>query len=231
MYLQICDTNTSIKGHCKSLRTYPDYLAHPSSAAHLDLPISKIPQSLTLRKNLKAATKMLKGSLTLVFLAFFLLPESACAPVEAIQLGSKHTLYLTTCTRQSIIPDCPLIILCARQQRSSYKAVAYYANGPIESNRNTYPTQMTTVSQNGEPWEGEQRTASIGRVGQFSSTIDTSGGSLKKGEIAGLAKLGEEEFVCFRNGVTSIPVRDGFDLDLLGRTVCTADYWCPSIQM
>jgi hypothetical protein len=161
-------------------------------------------------------------SLALIFLTTY----ATAAPTDAAKIGSKHNLYLATCTKRS---GCPLIILCPRQRQTSYTAVAYYANGPIESSgRNSNPTEIATVSESAAPWEGTQRTARLGRVGQFSSNIDAGAGALEEGQIAGSAKLGDEDFVCFTDGATSIVVRD-----FLGdpEYTCTADYWCPSIQV
>lgn len=153
---------------------------------------------------------------------------AAAAPTDvSAKLGSKHNLYLVTCKKRSGWSDCPLIIICPRQQ-SEYTAVAYYANGPVESNRNTNPTQISTVSQPKQPWEGTQRAARLGRAGEFSSDIDAGAATLAKGQIAGTAKLGSEEFVCFSDGETSISVRDELgDVEY----TCSADYWCPSIQV
>jgi hypothetical protein len=162
-------------------------------------------------------------------LVLFLLSTTALsAPLDTIQMGSKHNLYLATCTRRSSVPDCPLIILCARQQQTTYTAVAYYANGPIESNRNTNPTQISTVSQPPQPWEGTPRSARVGRVGTFESNIDAGAATLEKSQIAGSAKLGDEEFVCFKDGATKFTVRDELDDPTAS---CQADYWCPSISV
>ncbi|KAF2746567.1 hypothetical protein M011DRAFT_387057, partial [Sporormia fimetaria CBS 119925] len=148
------------------------------------------------------------------------------APLASAQMGSKHNLYLVTCTRE---PDCLLGILCAPQRTPvTYTAVAYYANGPIESNRNQNPTSITTVSQPRAPWEGSARTARINRLGDFASSIDAAAASIQKGQIAGTAKVGSEDFVCFKDGATALSVRT--DLGLSGYS-CTADYWCPSIQV
>ncbi|KAF2272541.1 uncharacterized protein EI97DRAFT_436784 [Westerdykella ornata] len=146
----------------------------------------------------------------------------------AAPMGSKHNLYLATCSKQTIIPDCPLIILCPRQRAATYTAVAYYANGPIESNRNKNPTQIATVSNPAAPWEGTQRVAKLGRAGDFASNIDAGARNLAKSAIAGEAKLGTEEFVCFKDGESAFTVRDELDIPEYS---CKADYWCASIQV
>lgn len=181
----------------------------------------KVPRSIRL------VAIMLLQSVLSIALAVFSTCATAAPTEVSTKLGSKHNLYLVTCKRRSGWPDCPLIILCSRQE-SEYTAVAYYANGPVESNRNSNPTQISTVSEPAQPWEGGQRVAKLGRVGEFSSAIDADGAALEKGEIAGSAKLDDEDFVCFSDGETSIAVRDGLgDIEY----TCSADYWCPSIQV
>lgn len=87
---------------------------------------------------------------------------------------------------------------------------------------------MTTVNDPAVPWEGTQRTVNLGRTGRFSSNIEDGADSIQNGEIAGTAKLGAEEFVCFRDGETTFK----FSEDLgLSNYSCIAEYWCPSIQV
>lgn len=173
------------------------------------------------------AIMLFQSTLSLVLVA--LSTAVAAAPVDVIAQGSKHNLYLVTCTRRSSnLPGCPLIIICPRQQTTKYTAVAYYANGPIESNRNVNPTQIATVAEPAAPWEGTQRVAKLGRAGDFSGNIDQTAAGISKGQIAGSAKLASEDFVCFKDGATSFTVRDELDDP---KYSCTADYWCPSIQV
>ena len=155
---------------------------------------------------------------------------TASAPVEGIQQGSKHNIYLVTCTRQSIsTPDCPLIILCEPPvtTRVTYTAAAYYPNGAIEAGEDN-PSQLATVSEPAAPWEGAQRVANIAATGVFSSNIDAGAKALAKGQIAGSAKLASEDFTCFRDGQSSFKLRNGLGIV---QGSCTADYWCPSIQV
>lgn len=154
---------------------------------------------------------------------------ATAVPIDSIQMGSKHTLYLATCTRRtSPIPDCPLIIICPAQAVVTYTAVAYFAGGPIESSRNSNPTQIATVSEPVQPWEGTQRVAKLGRNSDFSSNINAGAEGLEKGQIAGEAKMDTEDFVCFRDGETSFAARNDIGIEQYS---CTADYWCPSIQV
>jgi hypothetical protein len=87
---------------------------------------------------------------------------------------------------------------------------------------------MTTISSNPPNWEGASYSASLGRYGTFHSYIDANAASVAKGQIAGSARLDAEDFVCFKDGATSFKFSE--DLGLSTYT-CTAQYWCPSIQV
>lgn len=138
-------------------------------------------------------------------------------PANAIQMGSRHNLYLTTCTR--IDPDNDNATSAPR-----YTAVAYFADGPIESHQTL--TDIATVTDPAQRWEGTQRVAKLGKSGSFSSRINTDAARLKKGEIAGSAVMDNEDFVCFKDGSTAFVVTK----DLTDQPYsCKTDYWCPSI--
>lgn len=158
-------------------------------------------------------------------LAFlFFTGTTMAAPVNAAQMGSKHNLYLATCTKRE---RCPLIILCPKDEAAvtTYTAVAYFANGPVEANRNYIPTAIATVSQPVQPWEGTQRVAKIGLTSSFSSNIQADGATLEHSAIAGAAQLDNEQFVCFKDGTTK------FGGTGLEEYSCTADYWCGSLDL
>lgn len=146
------------------------------------------------------------------------------SPAEMATLGSKHNLYLVSCT-----PKCLLGLICARQTKDqTYTAVLFYANGAVDTLPNTSPTAMTTISSHPPAWEGATYSALLDRYGLFSSYIDKNAAKIAKGQIAGSAKLEDEDFVCFRDGQTGFT----FSADLgLSRYTCTAGYWCPSIQV
>jgi hypothetical protein len=156
---------------------------------------------------------------------------SLATPIESIAMGSKHNLYLVTCTQRNIL-DCPLLILCSKDATAvtKYTAMAYYANGPIPSNRisNSKPTQTVIISRFAQLWEGTQRVGKLGQSGSVSSNIDAQAASLAKGQISGTAQMDNEEFVCFRDGQTKIQWSE--DLGVV-EVDCTTDYWCPSIQV
>lgn len=102
-----------------------------------------------------------------------------------------------------------------------YTAVAYYANG--QSNGN--PTEIATVSDPAQSWEGTLRVANL-RTSAFSSNINADAAGLEKSAMAGQAKLGTEDFVCFKDGETAFTARDG-----LQQASCTANYWCASLSV
>ncbi|KAF2686629.1 hypothetical protein K458DRAFT_415987 [Lentithecium fluviatile CBS 122367] len=155
---------------------------------------------------------------------------TAAAPLSAVEMGSKHSVYLSTCTSRSVIPGCPLIIICPSNSTASaaqtFTAAAYFANTPANGNLNN-PTEIATVSETGAPWEGEKRAARFRNGAPFSSSIDAGAATLAKSEIAGTALMGSEEFVCFKDGASKFSVGGG----LLGRdrAACVADYWCGSV--
>jgi hypothetical protein len=156
----------------------------------------------------------------------FALPIIAtlAAPLSPTPMGSKHTLYLSSCTNYNIIPICPIPILCDKETANSakatpYTAATYFASGRPPSN---YPTEVAVVSATPQAWEGTQRVAKF-RSGDFSSVIDAGAKALKKGDVAGSARMGNEEFACFKDGETS------FTVDAVN--ACKADYWCASLEV
>lgn len=135
----------------------------------------------------------------------------------SVPLASKHNIYLATCTPRR---SC-LLIIC--DEPDPFTAAAYYANGASAS---TKPTELATIADPASPWEGASRKGSL-RNEAVTSTINAGAKALAKGELAGEAKIGTEEFVCFRDGQSTFTTTggDGFDR----RTVtCVADYWCAS---
>ncbi|KAJ4295460.1 hypothetical protein N0V90_007472 [Kalmusia sp. IMI 367209] len=105
-------------------------------------------------------------------------------------MASKHNIYLATCRRS---PDC-LLVICNNPPQ--FTAAAYYANGITNANS---PTELATVTDPASPWEGTPRTGRF-RTTTFTSSIDAGAKALAKGEIAGQATLGTEEFICFKDG-------------------------------
>jgi hypothetical protein len=153
---------------------------------------------------------------------------AAAAPMDTIQMGSKHNLYLSTCTRRTGFGECPLIIICPASDAAEvkYSAIAYFANGPLSTTGSANPTEVATTSEPPQPWEGTARNAKLGRTGTVTASIDAGAATLESGQIAGSAKLDTEDFVCFKDGKTSFEVKN--DLGIR-QYICTTDYWCPSV--
>jgi len=140
-------------------------------------------------------------------------------PVSSIQMGSRHNLYLTTCTRIDTDDD-------KTSAAPKYTAVAYFANGPIESHQSL--TDIATVTDPAQRWEGTQRVARLSGSSTFSSRISADATRIGKGEIAGTAVLDNEDFVCFKDGSTAFVVTK----DLTNEPYsCKTDYWCASIAV
>jgi hypothetical protein len=142
---------------------------------------------------------------------------ATAAPSTPAPLASKHNIYLATCSR----PRSCLLIIC--DSPSPFTAAAYYPNGASTAAK---PSDITTITDPASPWEGASRQGRF-TTGTVTSTIDVGAKGLKKGDIAGGAKLGSEEFVCFKDGVSKFEV-SGWDDWELQRVSCVADYWCAS---
>jgi hypothetical protein len=153
--------------------------------------------------------------------------SALATPLSAVQMGSKHNLYLSTCATRSALPGCPLIIICPKAEETA--ALPYIAAAYFETTNKASPTEVAIVSLVQVPWEGFTRSARL-RNGAFSSSIAIGGKTLAKSAIAGMAKVGREEFICFRDGETKFEaVSDG----IIGeeRSQCVADYWCASLDV
>lgn len=104
-------------------------------------------------------------------------------------------------------------------------AVIYY-NGPATSR--TSPSDIGVVAEPATKWEGVTRRVTL-TDGRFTSSIAAGADDLPKSQIAGSAKLGSEDFICFVDGSSTFKFREG----LLGlrETTCKADYWCASTSV
>ncbi|KAF2741663.1 hypothetical protein M011DRAFT_331079 [Sporormia fimetaria CBS 119925] len=121
---------------------------------------------------------------------------SATALVGSIEQrsASNHTLYLATCVIESNPPGCPLGTICNSLNKEYYTIVGFYPDGPL-TYKFKQPSASATISRPAQPWEGTKRTAVLEGTGEFESLIEAGALVLKKGDIAGSAKLGSEEFV------------------------------------
>ncbi|KAK7186411.1 hypothetical protein DPSP01_013110 [Paraphaeosphaeria sporulosa] len=140
-----------------------------------------------------------------------------CAFTTAVPLASKHNIYLATCTR----PRSCLLIIC--DDPDPITAAAFYASGASTAAR---PTDITTISDPAAAWEGVTRSGRL-TTGKLTSAIDKGAKAVAKGEIAGSAKIGAEEYVCFKDGASKFTVQ-GWEDWSAQKLSCTADYWCAS---
>jgi hypothetical protein len=155
------------------------------------------------------------------FLAALALLPSIALSTPTIALGSKHNVYLANCDPN----ECP-IGLCDPGDFHLTAAI-YFKNGPIAEGSTSVqrPSGIGKVSGNKPAWEGAKRTGRFELDGSFVSNISAGAKTAAKGEIAGDGTLGDEPFVCFKDGTTKFQM--SYDTD---RYTCTADYWCGSIE-
>jgi hypothetical protein len=107
---------------------------------------------------------------------------------------------------------------------ASSSSQALYYNGQATS-RNS-PSDVGTVAEPARAWDGASRRVRLSGK-QFTSSIADGANAIAKSEIAGTAKFGDEDMICFRDGSTTFSFSSG--LLGLSSTVCKADYWCASI--
>ncbi|EFQ84919.1 hypothetical protein CFE70_002046 [Pyrenophora teres f. teres 0-1] len=142
------------------------------------------------------------------------IPKLESSSPRAALRGSARNVYLTTCTTRSLSAD-----------STSSSAILYNSGDTSSSN----PSDIGTVSsERAIQWVGYTRRVPLGS-GIFESKIDKGAETLEKSQIAGSAKLGREQFACFRDGVSTFRFAGG----VLGAetTVCTAEFWCASIAV
>lgn len=116
--------------------------------------------------------------------------------------------------------------------------------------------QVAILNSPATSWEGAQNTPVWNDI-YFARDIAKGADNLLKGQLAGTATVGRENFACFRDGETTIVVAEGAGWPGPGsnvpRTVggpwgppakrqdggdtagalkvrCTADYWCGSVS-
>lgn len=146
--------------------------------------------------------------LTVAALSF---PAQDAAALASAAAASKKNVYLSTCVERNILDSDTFL-------------AALYFNKPASSS--SRPNDIATLNGGARTWEGAARRASL-KAGFLESKIDSGANTLDKSQIAGTAKLGSENLVCFVDGATTFRFEGGL-LDL-GSTKCTANYWCASI--
>ncbi|KAL1592835.1 hypothetical protein SLS60_011251 [Paraconiothyrium brasiliense] len=149
----------------------------------------------------------------------------ALAPtIELAPAAKAHNIYLTTCVPKPRNNDDKPV------PTANFTAIAYFRQ-PLNittvdpDTKAPKPDKAALVAQPPEPWEGVKWKVKVWNEKLFSASIVANAGSAAKGTLAGDAKLGDEEYVCFKDGETGIRVRDD---DVRGN--CVADYWCAGLE-
>ncbi|KAH9865645.1 hypothetical protein J1614_009231 [Plenodomus biglobosus] len=137
--------------------------------------------------------------------------QDDAAALASAAAASKKNVYLSTCVERGILDS------------DTFLAAVYYNKAASSSSS---PTDVGMLNSRTRTWEGATRRVTL-NAGSFESKIDSGAKNLDKSQIAGTAKLGRENMVCFVDGTTAFRF-DGGLLDL-GSTKCTANYWCASI--
>ncbi|KAF1965120.1 hypothetical protein BU23DRAFT_575143 [Bimuria novae-zelandiae CBS 107.79] len=174
-----------------------------------------------------------------IFLGALALVPSIVLSTPVETLGSKHTVFLASCTPS----DCP-IDLCDPAGGMdappvlehmlascvvSTSGAGHFVNGPPSGSTASATAYASTSSTR---WEGVSRSLKFSRYGTFKTSIDAKAGSLAKGEIAGSATLTArdggteaEPFLCFKDGSTKFRAKHDGDW-----FTCTAAYYCPTVD-
>jgi hypothetical protein len=181
-------------------------------------------------------------------------PLVLSTPIESRSpntVASSHNIYLVTCTWSGSN---------GRWGNSDKSAtgVAFF-KAPIQTppslggrqdwKDSPRPDQVAILRSPATSWEGTKRQSTVWENKAFSANIVTGAGTLSKGQIAGEASLGSEQFVCFKDGETEIRLVGDGDGNGPGRwgggrrppekrqrwnggndwAQCKVDYWCASL--
>ena len=156
------------------------------------------------------------------------LPANApsTALLSQAEAAKAHNIYLVSCVPRgrNNEDDKPAL-------KDNFTAIAYFKQ-PLNlteidpDSKAPKPDKTALVSQPPEPWEGVKWRVKVWRSKVFSADIAANAATLSKGGIAGTVGLDDESYVCFKDGETSIRVRDD---DLRGN--CVADYWCAQLSL
>ncbi|KAF2123052.1 hypothetical protein BDV96DRAFT_14000 [Lophiotrema nucula] len=90
------------------------------------------------------------------------------------------------------------------------------------------PDQSAVIADPVIAWEGNIVRKDVFMNTVFQASINAGANTLAQGSIAGDVKLGNEDFVCFRDGQTTVRVGDTSGWSWRGGSsgTCIADYWC-----
>lgn len=145
------------------------------------------------------------------------------APPSTLET-TTHNIYLSTCVPRGRKNDDDA------PTKQNFTAIAYFRQ-PLNATtldpdtKAPKPDRSALVAQPPEPWEGVKWRVKVWRDKMFAAAIDAGAGALAKGSLAGSVKLDDEEYVCFKDGVTEVRVRDDGV-----RGDCVADYWCAGVD-
>ncbi|KAF2647551.1 hypothetical protein K491DRAFT_723340 [Lophiostoma macrostomum CBS 122681] len=153
------------------------------------------------------------------------LPAPVHPAVAASAELSKHNIYLVTCNpRDSSVGTTGATFTAVAYFRSPFNKTEYIDEKDPKAKR------AALVSDPASPWEGVKWKVKVWREKAFTSDIMSGSETLSARSLAGSVTLAQEgyteDFVCFKDGVTGIRIRE--DEGIRGN--CVADYWCPSVS-
>jgi hypothetical protein len=148
------------------------------------------------------------------------------APPQTIDVTATraHNIYLVTCVpRNRNNDDGP-------SPTANFTAIAYFRQ-PLNvttvdpDTKAPKPDKAALVAQPPEPWEGVRWKVKVWNDKLFSASIAADAATGAKGALAGDATLGDEDYVCFKDGETGIRIREDN-----ARGNCVAGYWCAGLE-
>ncbi|KAJ4351329.1 uncharacterized protein N0V89_006668 [Didymosphaeria variabile] len=145
-----------------------------------------------------------------------LTPAAKAPNIYLTPAAKAPNIYLTTCIPKPRGTDgkpAPV---------ANFTAIAYFRQ-PLNmttvdaDTKAPKPDKAALVAQPAEPWEGVRWKVKVWNEKLFSASIVADAA---KGALAGEGQLGEEEYVCFRDGETGIRMREdgvrGIALRIIG---------------
>ncbi|KAF2121465.1 hypothetical protein BDV96DRAFT_564303 [Lophiotrema nucula] len=183
---------------------------------------------------------LLQGITALLALNFLPSLTTAIPLVPALlapqAAGSSHNIYLVTCTPKKKKSDSDNGGNKDSTPKSNFTAIAYF-KGPIanatqddggddDGGKVKLPKadKAAEVSEPPSAWEGVKYVVKVWRDKLFSASINAEAAAGTNGSLSGSVKLGDEDYVCFRDGTTALRVKED---ELRGN--CVADYWCAGL--
>jgi hypothetical protein len=155
---------------------------------------------------------------------YLALAHPALPPTTDLAAAKAHNIYLATCVPKNRNND------NRPEPTANFTAIAYFRQ-PLNvttvdpDTKAPKPDKAALVAQPPEPWEGVRWKVKVWNDKLFSASIAADAATGLKGALAGEATLGDEEYVCFKDGETAVRVReDG------ARGNCVADYWCAGLE-